>query len=45
MKADKRTNNGPQKGQRRVKLHRDQNNVGNDNKPSFFETFNGDEVE
>ena len=44
MKADKRTNNGLQKGQRRQRLHEDQNNVGNENEPSFFENHNGDQL-
>ena len=34
-----------QKGERRQKLHRDQNNVGNDNEPSFFENHDGKPLE
>lgn len=45
VKADKRTNNGLQKGERRQKLHKDQNNVGNDNEPSFYKTHNGESLD
>lgn len=41
MKSDKRTNNGPQKGERRVRLHQNQNNVGNDAKATEYKNFDG----
>lgn len=45
MKADKRTNNGLQKGMRRQKLHSDQNNVGNDKLKSSYENFDGEPID
>lgn len=45
MKKDNRTNNAPQKGKRRQKLHRNQNNVGNDKNPPEYTNFNGEPIE
>ena len=37
--------NPMQKGERRQKLHKDQNNVGDSKKPSCFKNFNGELIE
>ncbi|WP_315078546.1 clostri-philic family protein [uncultured Clostridium sp.] len=34
-----------QKGKRRQRLHKNQNNVGEDQKPSYYENFNGEPIE
>lgn len=36
-----RTNNGPQKGERRQRLHANQNNVGNSQNAPEYQTHDG----
>lgn len=38
------SNNPMQKGKRRVKLHEDQNNVGNKRNEAQFQNFNGEDI-
>ncbi|MDD7795938.1 clostri-philic family protein [Clostridium sp. 'White wine YQ'] len=42
--VQRRENNALQKGQRRQKLHNNQDNRGNDKKPAEYENFNGEEI-
>ena len=37
--------NPMQKGERRQQIHKNQNNVGDFKKPSYFKNFNGDSIE
>ena len=39
------SNNPMQKGERRQQIHKNQNNVGDFKKPSYFKNFNGDSIE
>lgn len=39
-----RTNNGPQKGARRQKLHQDQNNVGDKKLKPQYENHSGEPI-
>lgn len=42
---DNKTNNGPQKGDRRQRLHENQNNIGNPKNPTEYTNFNGEPIE
>lgn len=44
MKNKDGLGNGMQKGERRQRLHENQNNVGNPKKHDFFENHNGDSI-
>lgn len=44
MASNMKTNNGPQKGKRRQKLHEDQNNIGNDKNPIQYTNFKGEPI-
>ena len=42
--SDKIKDNKYQKGERRQKLHQNQNNVGNDKNPSEYKSFDGENL-
>lgn len=44
MKNKDNLGNGMQKGERRQKLHKNQDNVGNPRKPSYFENHDGNSI-
>lgn len=45
MAKNVRPNNGPQKGERRQRLHENQNNIGDPKNPPGYTNFNGEPIE
>lgn len=45
MSKQNKTNNGPQKGARRERLKKHQNNRGNDHNPPEYKNFNDEPIE
>lgn len=45
MAKNVRPNNGPQKGERRQRLHDKQDNIGDPRKQSEYTNFNGDPID